>query len=153
MSSLLSQFKQPLTKRLVAFRGVYSTTLANIKQKALANNATEQNNFFLFNNETDLATAIYQIENTSDETSAQYGPEHYTDMGKSVYLGLKRGESAMFTYTLVQAVDEGASENDGYGIMWLITDLKPSKFVVNKINDLAGGPSDGYGHAWVARAY
>lgn len=148
MSSVAVQFKQPLTKRLVATRGVYSFDYSTIRDIAIEYNGVQRDNFWLFETENDLGDAAYELDAAGEETNATNGPEVYTDMGKQVYFGLLRGESKVFTYTQVQRVDDGSTDNTDRGVRWLMTDCHPSRYLYNYMDD-----DNQYGQVWVVRGY
>jgi len=150
-------FAQRLTKRFYSYDGVYYYTYPQMKAIFDVYSPKYVDGFVLFKTEDDIANAVAYLDNYADDYSnttdgGPGGGNIFTDMGKEVRLGLQGGESCMFTYRLVQQVDNGGQDATGNSVFYVMVDQQPSATVYRKIRFLFGGASD-YGTIWVQRGY
>jgi len=110
MSSVTRSFAQRPKRTLWSEDGPYIHTFADFQTKFAAGNPEYVGNLILFENDTALGSAIYNLENTANSSDSQVS---LLDLGKTVYVGLKGvkgGDSVKFTYRLVR-IEGGNSYN------------------------------------------
>ena len=111
MSSVTRSFAQPSTRTLWSEDGPYIHTFSDFQTKFAAGNPDYVGNLILFDNDTALGSAIYNLEDTANSTDSHVS---LRDLGKTVYVGLKGedGDSIKFTYRLVRI--EGGNNYNAY---------------------------------------
>lgn len=150
-------FAQRLTKRWYSYDGVYYYTYPQMKAVFDEYSPKYVDGFVLFKNEDDLANAVAYLDDYADTNEnttngGNGGGNIFTDMGKEVRLGLQGGESCMFTYRLVQQVDNGDQGPYGNKTFYVMVDQQPTAKVYRTIRFLFGGDNN-YGTVWVQRGY
>ena len=152
MTSMQRQIAQKLTMRWVATRGTYYYTYAQMKSIFDGYSATYLGKSLVeFSNETALANAVADLDNSANYTVSDYGPTILTDIGKDVRLGVTGGD-VMYTYRLMRVVNDPSGENDAGLVVYVMVDQNPSVNVINMVRN-AYQPSDEYGQVWVSRGY
>jgi hypothetical protein len=110
----------------------------------------------LFKTESDLANAVADLDHHADLsgncTNTDNGPTILNDVGKDIRLGVKGRDSSMYTYRLLEIVNDPSGEGDAGLIVYVMIDQNPSPNVINLVGE-AYTLADGYGHVWVSRGY
>jgi len=106
MSSVSRSFSQLSKRTLYSEDGAYIHTFSDFQTRFANGNPEYVGNLILFENDTLLGEAIYNLESNANSTDNHIS---LLDLGKTVYVGLKGG-SIKFTYRLVR-VEGGNSYN------------------------------------------
>ena len=148
MSSVARSFSQLSKRTLWSEDGPYIHTFSDFQTRFAAGNPEYVGNLILFENDTLLGEAIYNLEDAADSAS-KYTDSHTSllDLGKTVYVGLKGvngGDSIKFTYRLVRQ-EGGNSYNFNQtagGVYYVLVGA------TGITSDLYSA-LDGYGEVWV----
>ena len=152
MSAVGRYYLQTPSRSLISYES-YIITLADMKSVFSGEHyeaghqytgavPTYAGNFILFNNETELGSAIQSLErflHTTNTWTTDYIP--LVDLGKKLYLGVKGGESRIFTYSYIK-VTRGFGAGSNF-------------YVLSEVDNLSGAlrtALDTYGLVWVARS-
>lgn len=143
MSSVFRSLSQPSKRTLWSEDGPYIHTFSDFQEKFEAGNPEYVGNLILFKNDNDLGSAIYNLENNAESTDSHIS---LTDLGKTVYVGVKgaKGDSLKFTYRLVR-VEGGKNYNANSstgGVYYVLV-------AVTGVNGELYRALDGYGEVYV----
>lgn len=139
MSSVLASFAQTPSRTLWSEDGPYIHTFANFQSAFASYNPVNNGNIFLFANDTDLGSAVNDLENNYTGNSSD---SHVSllDLGKKVYLGVVGGNSTVFTYNLVR-IESGSYSGEVYYVLT----------AQQGISDATYSALSGYGEVYVGR--
>ena len=157
MTSLQTQYSQKLTKRWISTRGIFYYTYAEMKSVFDVYSPTYSGtSSVLFNTESDLANAVADLDdyanNNGNSTDSTNGPTILNDIGKDVRLGVKGRDSSMYTYRLLEIVNDPSGDMIAGLLVYVMIDQNPSINVINLVRE-AYNATYQYGQIWVTRGY